>query len=82
MDLITEITNKVSALSPEQQREALALIEKLAAKQDESHLAARSNREPLKGATARDGKESVTAEEIETARREMWSGFYDDEDGE
>ncbi len=82
MDLITEITSKVSALSPAQQREALALIEKLAAKQDQSRRAARSNQTPLKGATARDGKESATAEEIETARREMWSGFYDDEGGE
>jgi hypothetical protein len=81
MDLIAEITNKVASLSPEQQREALALIEKLAARHNESPPASRSNLTPLKGATAREGKQPLTAEVIETARREMWSGFYDDEDG-
>lgn len=81
MDLITEIASKVSALSPEQQREALALIEKLAAKKNEQQPTLRSMA-PLRGATAREGKMPLTADDIKTARHEMWSGFYDEQDGE
>ncbi len=80
MSLIAEIISKAAALSHEQQREALALIEKLAdqRKTQSGTPDERQAQPPLKGATARPGKRSISAEEIEAARREMWSGFYDE----
>lgn len=84
MSLIVEINNRIAALSPEQQREALELIEKLAAQpreQDAAHEA-HDDRPTLKGATAGDGKPSISVEEIEAARREMWSDFYDDDEAD
>jgi hypothetical protein len=69
-NLVEQITAKAAALSYEKQREALAIIESLAA--GEKKPAGRRTR-TLKGATA-DGTPSVSSEEIDEARREMWHG--------
>lgn len=73
-NLINEIAAKVSTLPPERQREALALIEQLAARASETakpHVPRAERR--LKGATAQG--RSVSSEEIREARREMWRGY-------
>ena len=77
-NLTKEIAAKVSMLPPERQREALSLIEQLAAR-DATRVSpvSRSERK-LKGATA-DGR-SISNEEILESRREMW-GEYMREDG-
>ncbi len=83
MNLIVEITSKAATLAPEQQREALELIEKLSAANRAAPRKTRKDettRLPLKGATARPGKKSVSAEEIQAARREMWGKFYDEDE--
>lgn len=77
MNLITEITNKAAALPPAKQREALEIIEKLTAQPlaiSETQIAqsSRAGAPPLKGATAREGKSSISEDEIKRARREMW----------
>ena len=79
MNVIMEITSKAAILPPAKQRAALALIEELltqTANGDDE--APRENREPLKGATARVGKSSVSEDEIAAARGEMWSKFTDE----
>lgn len=72
-DLTEEIAAKVSRLPPERQREALALIEQLAApaKSPASSLPRAERR--LKGATARGP--SISSEEILESRREMWGEY-------
>ncbi|HXD32680.1 MAG TPA: hypothetical protein VN643_16275 [Pyrinomonadaceae bacterium] len=77
-NLTEEIAAKVSMLPPERQREALSLIEQLAARATTPRvsLLPRSERR-LKGATA-DGR-SISSEEILESRREMW-GEYMGED--
>lgn len=73
-NLADEIAAKVSTMPPERQREALALIEQLAARAagaERPHLPRAARR--LKGATAQGP--SVSGEEIREARREMWGGY-------
>lgn len=72
-NLTEEIAAKVSLLPPERQREALSLIEQLAArpKPGVSHIP-RAERS-LKGATAQGP--SISSEEILESRREMWGEY-------
>jgi len=76
-DLVAEIAAKVAQLPPERQREALALIEQLAARPARSYLP-RAARQ-LKGATAHGP--SIGEEEIRQARREMWQGYLSENEG-
>lgn len=73
------VIERLRALSPERQREALALIEQLAARAaaTKPHLP-RAQRQ-LKGATARGGA-AVSREEIDEARREMWRGYMGEDE--
>lgn len=80
-DLAKEIALRAAALPPELQRKAVALIEALEkeAKQESAKPVRRRVNRILKGATA-DGTPSVTSEDIEEARREMWRGYMSGDD--
>jgi len=72
-NLVEQIAACAARLPPERQREALALIEQLAARVETAkpHIPRVERR--LKGVTAHG--ESVSEEEIREARREMWHGY-------
>ena len=76
-NIAKEIAAKVAELPPERQREALALIEQLAARTTPSRPPVPRAERKLKGATAQGS--SVSDAEIREARREMW-GEYMGED--
>jgi len=76
-NLTKEIAAKVSMLPPERQREALSLIEQLAARATPLVSPLPRAERKLKGATAQGP--SISSEEILEARREMW-GEYMQED--
>lgn len=83
MNLITEIASKASILPPEQQREALTVIEKMLKRQQSQNRNQESEREnlpPLKGATAKNGEKSLSLEDFQEARREVWDKFYDEDE--
>jgi len=71
-NLSEEIAEKVSLLPPERQREALSLIEQLAARTTSGSSQPRAGRQ-LKGATAQG--QSISSEEILESRREMWGEY-------
>lgn len=71
-NLTEEIAAKVSLLSPERQREALSLIEQLAARATSPASFPRAGRK-LKGATAQGP--SISSDEILESRREMWGEY-------
>ena len=72
-NLTEEIAAKVSLLPPERQREALSLIEQLAARaKPRTSPVPRADRQ-LKGATAQG--RSISSEEILESRREMWGEY-------
>lgn len=72
-NLTEEIAAKVSLLSRERQREALSLIEQLAARDTPRvSLLPRTERK-LKGATAQG--RSISSEEMLESRREMWGEY-------
>lgn len=73
MSLVEQIATKVATLSPERQREALALIEQLASRTTTVRAHVPRGERKLKGTTA-DGQ-SVSGEEIREARREMWGEY-------
>lgn len=72
-NLTEEIAAKVSLLSPERQREALSLIEQLAARAKAPVSPSPRAGRKLKGATAQGP--SVSSEEILESRREMWGEY-------
>ena len=72
-NLTEEIAAKVSMLPPERQREALSLIEQLAARATPRASPMPRSERKLKGATAQG--ESINGEEILEARREMWGEY-------
>lgn len=72
-NLAKEIAAKAATLPPERQREALALIEQLAARADVASQHVPRSQRKLKGATAQG--QSVSSEEIREARREMWGEY-------
>lgn len=72
-NLAEEIAAKVSMLSPERQREALSLIEQLAARATSRVSALPRAERKLKGATAQG--RSISSEEILESRREMWGEY-------
>lgn len=72
-NLTKEIAAKAALLPPERQREALALIEQLAARAGTANSSLSRSERKLKGATAQG--QSVSSEEIQEARREMWGGY-------
>lgn len=72
-NLTEEIAAKVSMLPPERQREALSLIEQLAARTQARVSPLPRSERKLKGATA-DGR-SISSEEILESRREMWGEY-------
>jgi len=76
--LVEQIATKAAMLSPERQREALALIEQLAARAAAKPYVPRAERQ-LKGATAQG--QSISSEEINEARREMWSEYMREDEG-
>ncbi len=69
-NLVEEIAAKAATLPIEQQREVLQVVESLAALSIKGKLPRRK----LKGDLAHLGS-SVTSEDIEEARREMWRGY-------
>lgn len=71
-NLVEEITAKVAALPPEQQRAALQYIESLAAQQQKSSEP--QKRQSMLGAFEHLGLD-VTSEDIDEVRREMWRNF-------
>ena len=72
-NLSEEIAAKVSLLPPERQREALSLIEQLAARTTPSVSSLPRAARKLKGATAQG--QSIRSEEILESRREMWGEY-------
>jgi hypothetical protein len=72
-NLSEEIAAKVSLLPPERQREALALIEQLAARAKPSVSPLPRAERKLKGATVQG--QSISSEEILESRREMWGEY-------
>jgi hypothetical protein len=72
-NLSEEIAAKVSLLPPERQREALSLIEQLAARTTPSGSSQPRAGRQLKGATAQG--QSISSEEILESRREMWGEY-------
>jgi len=76
-NIANEIAVKVASLPPERQREALALIEQLAARTATTRPHLPRAKRKLKGATAQGS--SVSDAEIREARHEMW-GEYMGED--
>ncbi len=72
-NLSEEIAAKVSMLPPERQREALSLIEQLAARTGARVSPLPRSERKLKGATADD--RSISSEEILESRREMWGEY-------
>lgn len=64
-----QILAKLKRLPPERQREVLDFVEFLERKSGPT-----SGRQPLRGIFADLGV-SISAEEIDEARREAWSGF-------
>ena len=73
-NLISEIAAQVARLPLERQREALALVEQLAARTIVTSKSSvpRVERQ-LKGSTATDS--SVSSDEIREARGEMWGDY-------
>ncbi len=69
-NLVEEIAAKAATLPIEQQREVLQVVESLAA----LSIKGKPLRRKLKGDLAHLGS-SVTSEDIEEARREMWRGY-------
>ena len=76
-NLSEEIAAKVSLLPPERQREALSLIEQLAARATPPVSALPRSERKLKGATSQG--RSISSEEVLESRREM-GGEYMRED--
>ncbi len=74
-DLVERISTKVAALPPEQQQEALALIEAL---EQRAQSAALPRSARLKGVTAGPGPQ-LTLEDLKEARREMWGEYVESE---
>lgn len=72
-NLTEEIAAKVSMLPPERQREALSLIEQLAARPTPRVSPLPRSERKLKGATAQGP--SISSEEILESRREMWGAY-------
>ena len=72
-NLTEEIAAKVSLLPPERQREALSLIEQLAARAKPPLSSLPRAERRLKGATAQG--QSINSEEILESRREMWGEY-------
>lgn len=72
-NLVEQIAAKAATLPPERQREALAVIEYLAARPANAKPHVPRAERKLKGSTA-DGT-SVSDNEIREARREMWRGY-------
>ena len=72
-NLAKEIAAKAATLPPERQREALALIEQLAARADVTSPPVPRSGRKLKGATAQG--QSISSEEIHEARREIWGEY-------
>ena len=72
-NLTEEIAAKVSRLPPERQREALSLIEQLAAREKPPPSSLPRAERKLKGATAQG--QSISNEEILESRREMWGEY-------
>jgi hypothetical protein len=72
-NLTEEIAAKVSLLPPERQREALSLIEQLAAREKPPLSSLSRAERKLKGATAQG--QSISSEEILESRREMWGEY-------
>jgi hypothetical protein len=72
-NLTLEIAAKVSLLPPERQREALSLIEQLAARATPRASPLPRAERKLKGATAQG--RSISSEEILESRREMWGEY-------
>jgi hypothetical protein len=72
-NLTEEIAAKVSLLPPERQREALSLIEQLAARATPRVSSLPRAERKLKGATAQG--RSISSEEILESRREMWGEY-------
>jgi hypothetical protein len=72
-NLTEEIAAKVSRLPPERQREALSLIEQLAARAEPRVSPVPRAERKLKGATAQG--RSISSEEIFESRREMWGEY-------
>ena len=73
INLTNEIAARAATLSPERQREALALLEQLAARAGPSVAPVPRAKRRLKGATAQG--QSVSSEEIRAARREVWGEY-------
>ena len=76
-NIANEIAAKVAELPPERQREALALIEQLAARTLPPRPPVPRSERKLKGATTQGS--SISDAEIREARHEMW-GEYMGED--
>ena len=72
-NLTEEIAAKVSLLPPERLREALSLIEQLAARAARRVSPLPRAERKLKGATAQG--RSISSEEILESRREMWGEY-------
>lgn len=72
-NLTEEIAAKGSKLPPERQREALSLIEQLAARAEQRVSPLPRSKRKLKGATAQG--RSISSEEILESRREMWGEY-------
>ena len=72
-NLTEEIAAKISLLPPERQREALSLIEQLAARATPPVSPSPRAGRKLKGATAQGP--SISSEEILESRREMWGEY-------
>jgi hypothetical protein len=72
LTIVEQITVRVAVLPVERQREALALIESLASKEQRTLPAARHQR--LKGATAGQVP-PLTREALTEARKEMWGEY-------
>jgi len=73
-----EIAAKVASLPPERQREALALIEQLAARTLTPRPHVPRAERKLKGATAQGP--SVSDAEIREARHEMWEEYMGEDE--
>lgn len=87
-NLVEKVVTVTSSLPADKQQEILDFAESVAQRKPSDNLPeaqtqhsspARRRMRTLKGATA-DGTPSVTSEEIEEARREMWRGYMSGDD--
>jgi hypothetical protein len=78
-NLVEQITAKVAALPPEQQRKVLTLIESLEKRAGVSAPSRAPRHLRLKGATAGEGPK-LTREALKEARKEMWGEYMETEE--